>query len=76
MKTITIRGVADDVYQTLVDWSKKNNRSLQEQVRHLLAQEARLSRHSCLDRAKSWRRKLRDRNLGDTAMDIREDRER
>lgn len=76
MKTITVRGVADDVYLTLVEWSRKNNRSLQEQVRHLLDQEVRMSRCSCLERAKNWRRKLRDRDLGDTVAQIREDRER
>lgn len=77
MKTITVRNVADDIYQKLVEWSKVNHRSLQEQVRHILDQEVRLTRPSCLERAKSWRRELRGRCLGaDVVESIREDRDR
>ena len=76
MKAISIRNVPDDVYAALQEMAKKNRRSLQEQIKLILEQEAKLSNRSFLVDAAEWRKRLKDRNLKDAVEMVRKDRER
>lgn len=76
MKSISIRNVPDDVYQVLQAMAKVNRRSLQEQVKYLLEQQARLHRGSATATAAGWRRRLQDRKHSDTVGIVRKDRSR
>ena len=75
MKTMTVRNVPDSIYKQLTEWACANNRSLQEQVRHLLVQEVKLHKPSALEAAAAARKRLKGRALGNVVVDIREDRE-
>ncbi len=75
MKSISIRNVPDNVYSVLQDMARINRRSLQEQIRHLLEQEARLVRGAPTVRARAWRNKLSTRPLPDVPEMVRQDRE-
>lgn len=74
MKSLSVRNIPDDIYKALKNLAKLNHRSLQEQVRYLLAMQVRLISPSPLAEAKNWRNKLKNRMLGNTIDDIREDR--
>jgi plasmid stability protein len=76
MKTLTVREVPDAVYAFLKEEAGTNCRSLQEQVRWVLAKETRLRTGDFLDGARRWQGRLAGRNLGDTVADIRAGRER
>jgi hypothetical protein len=76
MKTLTIRDVPDEVYDAIVREAKAGQRSIQEQVRFVLAKESRLRQGGFLAAARQWRRRLADRDLGDTLAELREGRER
>ena len=76
MKSLSIRNLPDDVYDALKAMAKANHRSLQGQVRCLIEHEIRLLGSAELVKAREWRARLAQRNLGDTVRDVREDRER
>ena len=76
MKTLTVREVPDEVYQVIRQEAEANQRSIQEQVRYILTKEAHLRRGGFGSAARQWRDKLAGREMGDTAKDIREARER
>jgi plasmid stability protein len=76
MKTLTIREVPDDVYAAIVREAQVGQRSIQEQVRFVLAKEARLRQGGFLDAARQWRQRVAGRELGDTLGELREGRER
>jgi plasmid stability protein len=76
VKSISIRNVPDDVYDTLQQMARQSRRSLQEQVKVILEQETRLANRSFLNRAAEWRKRFQGRNLSDTVEAIREDRRR
>ncbi len=76
MKTLSIRGVPDEVYSRLAEWAKENRRSLQEQVRYVLEQEVRLNETSVMAAAAEYRVKLAGRDLGNVVEDVRKDRRR
>ncbi len=76
MRSISIRNVPDHVYTVLQDMARMNRRSLQEQIRHLLEQEARLVKGTSTARARAWRSRLGSRVMPDVSEMIREDRER
>lgn len=76
MKTMTVRGIDETVYQTLHDWAALNHRSLQEQVRFILEREVRMTRSGALAGARKWRRRLKGRPWGDLVQDVREERDR
>jgi len=76
MKTLTVREVPDAVYTVLKEEAEVNNRSLQEQVRWVLAKETRLRKGGYLDAARRWQRRFEGRMLGNTVADIRAGRER
>lgn len=76
MKTLTIREVPDEVYAVIRREAESGHRSIQEQVRYVLAKEARLREGGFRQAAATWRRKLAGRKLGDTVADIRSGRAR
>ena len=76
VKTLTVREVPDSVYTVLKKEAQSNCRSLQEQVRWVLAKETRLRRGGFMEAARNWRKTLAGRALGDTVADIRAGRER
>jgi len=76
MKTLTVREVPDVVYTVLKEEAEMNNRSLQEQVRWILAKETRMRKGGYLGAARRWQRRFAGRALGGTVADIRAGRER
>jgi len=76
MKTLTVREVPDVVYAVFKEEAEANHRSLQEQVRWVLAKETRLRKGGYLKAARRWQRRFTGRVLGDTVADIRAGRER
>jgi predicted CopG family antitoxin len=76
MKAISIRNIPDDVYAALQKMAKRNRRSLQEQIKLILEQEAKLGNRSFLTEAAEWRKRLKDRNLKDSVEMVRKDRAR
>lgn len=76
MKTLTVREVPDEVYGVIKQEAEANQRSIQEQVRYVLAKEARLRHGGFRAAAKKWRTKVAGRPMGDTVVDIREGRNR
>ena len=76
MKTLTVREVADEVYTTLRECAELNHRSLQEQVREILAREAHLIKGARVARSQRWRRRLAGRMWGDIVEDVRSERQR
>ena len=44
MKSLTVRGVDEDVYEALRDLASRNHRSMQEHVKMILEREVSLSR--------------------------------
>jgi hypothetical protein len=76
MKTLTIRDVPDEVYTVIAREAREGHRSLQEQVRFVLAKEARIRQGGFMDAAHKWQARLVHRPLGDTLQELREGRER
>ena len=76
MKAISLRNVPEDVYAGLQEMAKTNRRSLQEQVKLILEQEAKLTKRSFLADAADWRRSFQGRDFNDTVKDVRKDRQR
>lgn len=76
MKTLTVREVPDEVYTVIRREAEANHRSIQEQVRHVLAKEARLRQGGFAAAARRWQKTLAGRTLGDTVADIKSGRER
>ena len=52
-----------------------NQRSLQEQARLLIEREVRLHQPGAMERARSWRERMRDRPMPHLLEDLRADRE-
>ncbi len=76
MRSLTVRGVDDEVYEALKDLARRNHRSLQEQVRVVLEREVSLARGGHLSRCLAIRKRLEGRTWGDVTADIRRERER
>ena len=76
MKSMTIRGVAEDVYGALRYMARANHRSLQEQVKIILEREVRLARGGHVRRAQELRERLKGRRWGDIVSEIRSERNR
>jgi plasmid stability protein len=76
MRVMTIRNVPEEVHRALVRLARRNRRSLQQQVLKLLETVRSLDRESPVDEARALREKLKDRALGDTVAEIREERGR
>ena len=76
MRSISIRNIPDEVYSVLQSMARQNRRSLQEQVRYLLEQEAMLVRDASSSKSREWRKKLQGRQFSNVPELIRKDRER
>ncbi len=76
MKTLTVRDVSDDTYETLKKLASINHRSMQEQIKAILDREVRLVTGSRYSKAREWRQRLADRGWGDIVADIRSERNR
>lgn len=76
MKAISVRNISDSLYEDLREMAQKNHRSMQEQIRYLLALEVKITKTPCVASAKKWRKKLAGRQHSSTTQLIREDRER
>lgn len=77
MRTMTIRNIPDPVYDTLVATARHEHRSLQEQVRYMLTNEAQLQSRSVCEQAAEYRTRLSERPAKRSVVeDVREDRER
>lgn len=76
MKTVTIRNVPSDLYDTLAELAKRNRRSIQQQVLVLLDRARLLNGAPPSVKAAEMRKKLSNRNLGDTVSEIRIERNR
>ena len=76
MKAISVRGIPNDVYAGLVALATENGRSLQQQVRLILEKEAKLFKIGTLNRMKTWRQKLSNRDWGSISDEIRIERDK
>jgi plasmid stability protein len=77
MKTLTIRNVPDDVYQSLSDLAKQQHRSMQEQLRMILQRESEVVHGKVCEEAAQYRVRFQNRPSARSVVeDIREDRER
>jgi len=76
MKSLTVRGVDDHVYEALRELAGQNHRSMQEQVKMILAREVSLAGGGHLQRCLSLRERLQGRDWGDVAAEIRRERQR
>ena len=76
MKSLSVRNLSEETYETLKEMTRKNHRSLQEQVRMLLEWEAKLARGDVLEQSRKLRKRLAERKFSDVVEMIREDRER
>jgi plasmid stability protein len=76
MAQLTIRHLEDNVYARLKDRARSNHRSLEAEVRAILAQEVRPDRSAVVRRANEFRRRLAGRYGGDVTAEIRADRNR
>jgi len=76
VRTLTIRTVPDEVYETLKSLAGANHRSLQEQVIEVLERETELVREARSVKARRWRERLAGRKWGNLVADIRSERQR
>ena len=77
MADILVRGLAPDVVERLKLHAKRNGRSLQTEVKDILERAARTPDHVEIQEAvKRVRRMFRGRRFPDSAVLIREDRDR
>ncbi len=70
MKTLTVREVPDEVYGVIRQEAEANHRSIQEQVRYILAKETRIRRGGLAALSSKSRNKFAGRDLGDTVAEI------
>ena len=54
----------------------QNHRSMQEQARLLIKREVRLHQPGSMERARSWRERMRDRPMPHLLEDLRAERDR
>ena len=74
---MTIRNIPDETYEGLQMMAKLNHRSLQEQVRLMLIEEAKLSDGSVSEAASAYRTRLSGRTVEKSVVDdLRKDRSR
>ncbi len=76
MKTLTVREVPEEVYAAIRRDAKSCRRSIQEQVRYVLAKEAQLREGRISSSARLWRGRLKTRAQADCVGDIRAARAR
>ena len=63
MPALSLRGLPQDIYDGLKAMAARNQRSLREQARLLIEREVRLYQPGAMERARSWRERMRDRPM-------------
>lgn len=79
MAQILVRGLDEEVVERLKMRARKDGRSLQSEVKHILEQsalEAKVDAKTARKISEEFHRKFKGRKFPDTAGLIREDRER
>jgi len=77
MKTMTIRNIPDSVYDEIAKSAQAEHRSLQEQVRCILINDAALRSGSVCEKASEYRAMLAGRASEKSVVEyIQEDRQR
>ena len=76
MKSLSVRGIEEEVYKTLKECARENHRSLQEEVKNILERETQLVRGSRFVQAGKWRERLKGRAWGDLTKEVRLERAR
>lgn len=77
MKTMTVRNIPDNVYDEIAKSAQAEHRSLQEQVRYILINEAALRSGSVCEKAAEYRTKLTGRVSEKSVVEeLQEDRRR
>ena len=76
MKTLTLRNIPEDLYDTILELAKRNRRSIQQQLLVILDRARILNETPPGIHAAEMRRKLAGRVLGDTISEIRSERDR
>ncbi|OHB77225.1 MAG: hypothetical protein A2Z25_08265 [Planctomycetes bacterium RBG_16_55_9] len=76
MAQILVRNLESDVVEKLKLRARMHGRSLQSEVRQILAQSAGVSPEQTRKTARTWQKKLSGRKFPDTTALIRQDRAR
>lgn len=76
MAQILVRGVDPETVEKLKQRARQNGRSLQSEVKQILDQAARMTLPEFWATADRIRKSLKGRKFGDSALLIREDRDR
>lgn len=76
MAQILVRGLDDDVVKRLKRRAKRHERSLQAEARLILEQAAKLDMVTAREQLAEFRKQFGDRVFDDSAVLIREDRDR
>jgi hypothetical protein len=76
MPTLSLRDLSQDIYDGLKAMAAQNHRSMQVQARLLIEREVRLHQPGAMERARSWRERMRDRPMPQLLEDLRADRDR
>lgn len=71
MKAITIRNVPDDLYRLITRLTKRNRRSIQQEVLSIVERARILDNESPVERARDIRQRFDGRELGDSVEEIR-----
>ncbi len=75
MHALSLRGIPDGVYSRLRNWSRRNHRSLHQQILTILERESALLPPEMSAPAR-WRQRLRGRRWGPIVSEIRRERSR
>ncbi len=76
LPALSLRGLSQDIYDGLKAMAAQNHRSMQEQARLLIEREVRPHQPGAMERARSWRERMRDRPMPQLLEDLRADRDR
>ena len=76
MARILVRDLDDDTVKRLKDRARRHGRSLEGEVRQILAHAAGIGFDDARKLARQWHKKLAGREVPDSVQLIREDRQR
>jgi len=76
MAQLLVRNLDEEMIKRLKMLAKRHNRSLQGQVKLILEEGAMLSGGQVMELVEKWQRRLGGKRFRDSAVLIREDRER
>jgi len=76
MANVLIRNVSDSALKIIKRKAKKNNRSIQAELKQLIEESVRLGTVDFLEEAKQFRERLKGRVHSDSSRLIAEDRRR